>query len=350
MKAAIQKKFKEKIQKKFADSKKKETKINFGNEDDDEKKKSSSDKKEAKTTKPAGGNPFGGDKTVSKTDNEKKSDKDKVKGKENIDPKAAQDEAKAKRFGKPDKIEDPKGTKVKIDFDPILEADLAFIFDNELEDIQEHQEEVQELREELIELGEVLSVAARFRRRAILRRSRNRIRIGRQRALRRRATTQRITQRARRSAISALKRKFAGGRSVNQLSFADRARVERIVSKRPRAVANLTRRNIRVKRQLERQRFQRKSLHNSYEFYMTKFLNEWVDDGSSGGIGSPYQSGNAIANNINYNKELRDVCTELKVSPLELTKMAQTLGKYAHELSASEARSVVTEYRKKYDK
>lgn len=286
------------------------------------------------------------------SDVDQQSDTDSGKPVGKTEKPAAEDDPdakKAKRLGPPAKIEDPKGTKVKIDFDPILESDIAFILDGEFEDILEHEDVILDLCEELSQIDEVLTMAGRYRKRAALRRNRTRIRIGRQRAMRRRATTARIGQRARRSAISTMKRRFAGGRAVNKLSFADRARVERIVSKRPRAVANLARRNVRVKRQLEIRRFaHRRTLRNQLE--NNKPLTEWVDDGSSGGVGSPYQSGNAIANNVNYNAELSKVCDELKVSPLELTKMAQTLGKYAHELSVSQARAVVAEYRKKYDK
>lgn len=141
----------------------------------------------------------------------------------------------------------------KYDDAPIKE-DLLDMFDGDLSDLEEHRELVEEYRAEVGDLSEALSLSARLKRRATMRRFKQRLKISRERALVRRATIDQITKRARRSAISTLKARFSGGRPTDELSNSEKQRVERQVHTRKNSVVRLTRKLIRGKRDLERDR------------------------------------------------------------------------------------------------
>lgn len=103
-------------------------------------------------------------------------------------------------------------------------------------------------------ISEVLSVAARMKKRQQIRRYRSKMKIARKRSLKRRATQSRIQQRARRSALSAVKKKIAGGRAANTLTYSERARVERLAKRRRAVVQRTARRMVVGKRAIERRR------------------------------------------------------------------------------------------------
>lgn len=133
-----------------------------------------------------------------------------------------QDQTKAKKGSNPE-ITD----KVEVDFEPTLEDGF---------------------------IAEVLSIAGRMKKRQQIRRHRAKMKISRKRALKRRATQSRIQTRARRSALSSVKKKIAGGRSSNQLTYAERARVERLAKRRKAVVTRTARRMVIAKRATERRR------------------------------------------------------------------------------------------------
>lgn len=170
----------------------------------------------------------------------------KKKDTEKKDPKSAKDQGPGK--GKTPEIKDP----VKVDFEPELERgqkideDFSYIIATNPDLFEDA------LVEEYLE--EVLSIAGRMKRRQSIRRYKARMQISRKRAMKRRASQAKIGGRARRTAISNMKRRLSGGRSSNQMTYSERARVEKLVSRRKAAITRQTRRLIIKKRALERQR------------------------------------------------------------------------------------------------
>lgn len=125
--------------------------------------------------------------------------------------------------------------KVEVDFEPKLSSYNAS--DSESNDLQE-----------------VLSIAGRLKRRQQVRRYRARMQIARKRSMRRRATQARIKVRARRTALAGVKKKLAGGRATKDLTYSERARVERLAKRRKGIVSRRARRLVIQKRTIERNR------------------------------------------------------------------------------------------------
>lgn len=146
--------------------------------------------------------------------------------------------------------------KVKVNLSPKydINEDLEEIFEGDMSDIDEHTELVEQYQRELEDIGEDLSFTTRLKRRALMRRFKQRLKISRERSISRRATIDRITSRARKSAINTLKAKFSGGKKIGELSNSEKNRVERMVHQRKNSVIRLTRKLIRKKRELERDR------------------------------------------------------------------------------------------------
>lgn len=138
---------------------------------------------------------------------------------------------------------------------------------------------IEQLEEEglLVEAG--LSMVQRIRRRMIFRKNKMKIRIGQRKARRRRGTQRVHVKRARRSAIAAIKRKFAGGKSVGKMSPAEKRRVEVIVSKRKNIINRLAKRMVRTSRATERTRFRSKRESTIDQLFGTflEELNEYSD-------------------------------------------------------------------------
>lgn len=150
--------------------------------------------------------------------------------------------------GKKPKFVNPEITdKVQINFEPNT-RDLLVAMDESFEAIASNDFCVEDV------LNEVLSIAGRMRRRQQVRRYKARMQIARRRSMRRRASQTKIASRAKRSAISNFKRKFSGGRAAKQLTYSERARIERLASKRKNVIARNARRLIIGKRNLERKR------------------------------------------------------------------------------------------------
>lgn len=157
------------------------------------------------------------------------------------------------------KVKNPEITeKVKVDFEPeITNEELAYIFEGDLSDVDSYSYIVEDYLSEIAAINEEgISIGTRLKKRATLRRSRSRVSIGRERALRHRATTQRIMGRARRTAIENMKKRFAGGRSPENLTYSEKERVERQVHRRQKALARMAKRLVRQKRELDTQRLQ----------------------------------------------------------------------------------------------
>ncbi len=106
-------------------------------------------------------------------------------------------------------------------------------------------------------LTEALTISQRLKKALRMRARAAQIAMKRKIAMRKRASPERISQRARRLAVRMLKSKFAGSKPYNQLSYADRERVEKIIATRKSLVDTLHRKLIPVVRNMERQRFEK---------------------------------------------------------------------------------------------
>jgi len=103
-------------------------------------------------------------------------------------------------------------------------------------------------------LQEVLSISARLKKKAQMRRFKFKMKNARKRSLKRKADNLRIHRRARRAAVNQMKKKLAGGQDVRKLSYSARARIEKLAKRRMGAINRNTRRQILVKRALDRNR------------------------------------------------------------------------------------------------
>ena len=135
---------------------------------------------------------------------------------------------------------------VKVDFEP------------NLRDMDNLDEQYMRMLEDENFLAEVLSIGARLKKRQQIRRFRSKMKIARSRSMRRKANTSRISTRARRSALGNVKRKLAGGRSAKDMTYSERARIERLASRRKAMVNRQVRRIVIKKRAIERNRLSKR--------------------------------------------------------------------------------------------
>lgn len=105
----------------------------------------------------------------------------------------------------------------------------------------------------------VLNRSQRLRKAMVLRRMKSRIRMGRQRAARKRATTPTLQKRARRGAIQAIKRRLAKGIPYGDMSYSQRAAIDKRVAKIPKSrISVLARRLLPKVRRKETERLARR--------------------------------------------------------------------------------------------
>ena len=93
-----------------------------------------------------------------------------------------------------------------------------------------------------VELAESLSPQQRMKRRQIMRSLKSRIKLGRQRASRRRASNEVLRARALRAARNELTKRLTGGKSKSELSFAARATVEKSLAQKKTMIKSLAQR------------------------------------------------------------------------------------------------------------
>lgn len=105
------------------------------------------------------------------------------------------------------------------------------------------------------QLREALSIQQRLRKAIKMRAKASQIALKRKIAMMKRASPEKIQQRARRLAIRMLKSKFAGNKPFNELGYSDRERVEKIVDSKPALVNALQRKMVPIVRKIEQERF-----------------------------------------------------------------------------------------------
>jgi len=104
------------------------------------------------------------------------------------------------------------------------------------------RDSVLEMLKEEVEIIEELTPQQRMKRRQNMRRLRSRIKIGRARAARRRASNEVLRARAQRAARNELTKRLTGGKSKSELSFAARARVEKALAQKKTMIKSLAQR------------------------------------------------------------------------------------------------------------
>jgi hypothetical protein len=105
---------------------------------------------------------------------------------------------------------------------------------------------------------EALTIQQRMARRAALRRNKSRIKVGRERAKRRRASNEVLKARARRAARNQLAKRLLGGKSKGEVSYAARSRVEKQLSKQKNLINSLSAKLLTQVRAKEAARFRKK--------------------------------------------------------------------------------------------
>lgn len=106
------------------------------------------------------------------------------------------------------------------------------------------------------QLREALSIQQRLRKAIKMRAKAAQIALKRKIAMMKRASPEKIQQRARRLAIRMLKSKFSGNKPFSDLGYSDRERVEKIIDSKPALVNALQRKMVPIVRKIEQERFQ----------------------------------------------------------------------------------------------
>lgn len=157
----------------------------------------------------------------------------------------------------------PKGSlDSRIDLDPPVEVDADS--GQTLREFFENAVDFDSFINDQQGVSEALTVAQRMKRKMIIRRNKNRLKIKRHRALIRRAPQRTALKRARRMAINSMKKRYSHGQPTSKLSYSERSRIEKIIRKRKPAVNRLQRRLVRQVRKIENRR-----LHNSIDVDLT---------------------------------------------------------------------------------
>ena len=151
--------------------------------------------------------------------------------------------------------------QVQADMDALTEEDFYEAYDDEElaiidEDTGEEIEAVDSVTEEA--LMEVLSRIERIRAKARMRRSQTKRQRREKVALRQLSTPQVANKRARRMAISAMKKRLLKGRNPQRVSVGEKERVERFIAQRRKVVDRLSARMVSRVKQVEKARMAHK--------------------------------------------------------------------------------------------
>jgi len=156
--------------------------------------------------------------------------------------------------------EDELVALVEADMDALTEEDFYEAYDDsELAIIDEETgEEIEAIEEESAALMEVLSRQERIKARARMRRSQSKRERREKVALRQFSSPQVANKRARRMAVSALKKRLLRGQNPNKISVGQKERVERFIAQRKKVVDRLSARMVSRVKQVEKARMSHK--------------------------------------------------------------------------------------------
>ena len=92
---------------------------------------------------------------------------------------------------------------------------------------------------------EEISNQARIKKAAVARRNKSKLKLGRSIAMKRKAGTKKLKSRARKSAISDVKKLVTKGKKVSELSFGEKKRAEKLVKKKKGLVDRLAKKGLK---------------------------------------------------------------------------------------------------------
>jgi len=179
-----------------------------------------------------------------------------------------------KKLDKDEKVDDKKKlskAKNEIDFEPETKDDVAesemyvmYVMEGDLSDIDEHADL-------LTAMHEALSVTQRLKKRQVMRRFKGKMKTARKRSRKRKANLKVIKKRARRQAITNVKKILSKGRNLKKASASEKNRIERMAKRRGAFVNRLSKRLVIQKRRDETKRFQKNSESFSGDNLMETF-------------------------------------------------------------------------------
>jgi hypothetical protein len=108
------------------------------------------------------------------------------------------------------------------------------------------------------ELEEVLDIQTRMKMKAAMRKNKAKIKLGRRRAERKLADTERLKKRARRKARNAILAKILKGKDKSELSYGARASIEKRVNKRAALIQRMARKLLPKVRKADRDKMKPK--------------------------------------------------------------------------------------------
>ena len=138
-------------------------------------------------------------------------------------------------------------------------------------------EDMEELEEELLNEREPLTLQQRRQRAITMRRYKTKIAAARRRMKRRKATTDKLKQRARRKARNIIRQRFLRGRSYGELSPSEKIQIDKRVMRLPDAMINrMATRQLPIVRKAEMERLSKvtqqkkknESLNDAFENYL----------------------------------------------------------------------------------
>ncbi len=194
-----------------------------------------------------------------------KSAASRQRAQELLNPKKEEPKAPVKEdLEFPEILDDEFALQVELDMDALTEEDFYEAYDdNELAIIDEDTgEEIEAVAEEAQfdteVIMEVLSRIERIRAKARMRRSQTKRQRREKVALRQLSTPQVANKRARRMAISAMKKRLLKGRNPQKVSVGEKERVERFIAQRKKIVDRLSARMVSRVKQVEKARMSHK--------------------------------------------------------------------------------------------
>ena len=194
-----------------------------------------------------------------------KSAASRQRAQELLNPKKEEPKAPVKEdLEFPEILDDEFALQVELDMDALTEEDFYEAYDdNELAIIDEDTgEEIEAVAEEAQfdtdMIMEVLSRIERIRAKARMRRSQTKRQRREKIALRQLSTPAVANKRARRMAISAMKKRLLKGRNPQKVSVGEKERVERFIAQRKKIVDRLSARMVTRVKQVEKARMSHK--------------------------------------------------------------------------------------------
>lgn len=142
-----------------------------------------------------------------------------------------------------------------LDDNDLEESILHWIVEGDYSDFDEP-----DIKPIIDEIKEDITHTQRLKKRMTMKRHKSKLKIARRRASKRRANLGTIKKRARRQAISNIKKIITKGKNLKKSSASEKNRVERMVKRREPLVKRGARKLIRTKRSDERRRLQKNSV------------------------------------------------------------------------------------------